>query len=120
MYDLKDNGKDLVVDSTGDLILETTPSSLFKKAVVTPKGYLNYEYDIDKFIDIDFGNDVYFKIGENLNNSLLADLTQDVTEAASYVNIPTTSIQASIDSLSQINYVIKYDEDTTQEIIINV
>jgi hypothetical protein len=120
MYDLKDNGRDLIVDSTGDLVLETTPASLFRKAVITPKGYLNYEYDVDSFIDTDFGNEVYFKLGENLNNSLLADLTQDVTKAASYVNVPTTSIEASISSLSQINYLIKYDENTTQEIIINV
>ena len=120
MYDLKDNGNDLVLDSTGDLVLETTPVSLFRKAIITPKGYLNYEYDIDSFIDTDFGNEVYFKMGENLNNSLLADLTKDVTDAASYVNIPTTSIEASISSLSQINYLIKYDDNTTQEIIINV
>ena len=111
---------DLILDSTGDLILETTPASLFKKAVITPKGYLNYEYDIDQFIDTNYGNDVYFKIGENLNNSILSDLTQDVKEAVSFVNIPTTSIEASISSLLQINYLIKYQEDTTQEIIINV
>lgn len=119
MYDLKGDD-DLILDSAGDLILETTPASLFKKAVITPKGYLNYQYDIDKFIDTNFGNDVYFKIGENLNNSLLSNLTQDVTEAASYVNIPTTAIEASISSLQQINYLIKYAEDTAQEIIINV
>ena len=119
MYDLKGDD-DLILDSLGDLILETTPASLFKKAVITPKGYLNYEYDIDKFIDTNFGNDVYFKIGENLNNSLLSDLTKDVTEATTYVNIPTTSIEASINSLQQINYLIKYAEDITQEIIINV
>ena len=119
MYDLK-GSNDLILDSTGDLILETTPASLFKKAVITPKGYLNYEYDIDKFIDTNYGNDVYFKIGENLNNSILSDLTQDVKEAVSFVNIPTTSIEASISSLLQINYLIKYQEDTTQEIIINV
>lgn len=119
MYDLK-GINDLTIDSKGDLVLETTPGSLFKKAVVTPKGYLNYEYDTNQFIDTAYGNDVYFKMGENLNNSLLSDLTKDVTEATTFVNVPTNSIEASVDSLSQINYLIKYSDNITQEIIINV
>ena len=119
MFDLKGN-TDLQLNSEGDLILEDTPSSLFKKAILTPKGYLAIEYDINTYIDERYGNAIYFKIKENINNSIISNMNDDVKDAASFVNIPISNIQSSINSLSRIDYTITYTDQSTQEISINV
>lgn len=119
MFDIKGT-TDLELDNKGDLIIETTPNSLFKKALLTPKGYISYEYQPNNSIDTDYGNNVYYKIRENIDTSVIATLNEDVKDAASYVDVPTKNIQASIDSLATINYVITYTDTSTQEITINV
>lgn len=119
MFDIKGN-TDLVLNSQGDLILEEGPGSLFKKAILTPKGYIAIEYDIDTYIDETYGNAIYFKIKENINNSIIVDMNDDVRDAASFVNIPISNIQSSISSLSRVDYTITYTDQTTEEISINV
>jgi len=119
MYDIKGDN-DLVLDQNGDLILEKTPGSLFKKAVISPKGYLTYEYQLNTFLDEEYGNAVYYKIRENLDSAILSNLTDDVRSATSFVNVPISTITASITSFSNINYLITYKDQSTQEITINV
>jgi len=119
MFDIKGT-TDIELDNRGDIILETTPNSLFRKALLTPKGYISYEYAPDSTIDSNYGNNVYYKIRENINTDVIATLNDDVRDAASYVNVPTKNIQASVDSLATINYLITYTDTSTQEITINV
>ena len=119
MFDIKGDA-DLLLNSEGDLILEQTPGSLFKKAILTPKGYMAIEYDIDTYIDEAYGNAIYFKIKENINNSIIVNINDDVKDAASFVNIPISNIQSSINSLSRVDYTITYKDQTTEEISINV
>lgn len=119
MYDIQ-GSNDLELDINGDLILEQTPGGLFRKAVITPKGYIAIEFKTGSYIDENYGNAVYYKIRENINNSLLANISSDVKDATSFVNIPITNVEASLDSLSTINYLITYTDNTQQRININV
>lgn len=119
MYDIK-GSRDIELDSKGDLILELTPGSLFEKAVISPKGYIAVEYSPGKYIDENYGNAVYFKIRENINNGLLSSINNDVKDAVSYVDIPINNVETSLDSLSTINYLITYTNNETQGISINV
>lgn len=119
MYDIK-GSNDLELDINGDLILESTPASLFRKAIITPNGYIGIEYSPNQFLDDAYGNNVYLRIRENINNTLLSTISDDVKTAVSFVNIPIKNIEASFDSLSSINYLITYIDNTTQEININV
>ena len=119
MFDIRGD-TDLVLNSEGDLILEQTPTSLFKKAILSPKGYIAIEYSPDTYIDERYGNAIYFKIKENINNSIIANMNDDVKDAASFVNVPISNIQSSINSLSTIDYTITYTDQTTERISINV
>lgn len=119
MYDIKGSA-DIELDINGDLILELTPGSLFEKAVLTPKGYIAIEYKPSTYVNEKYGNAVYYKIRENINNSLLANISSDVKDATDFVNIPISNVEASLDSLSSINYLITYTDNTQQRININV
>jgi hypothetical protein len=120
MYDIAAD-KDLIIDATTeDLVIEDTPNNLVRRAVITPLGYLTWEYDANKYVDQAYGNSIYTKIGENVNSSLLADMNSDVDNALKFVDVVVKEIQTVVDSLNQVTYIITYANNQTQEILINV